>query len=113
MQDSYGFLLIGTENGLSRFDGKNFRNYTYTEGLLDLAVVAVYEDKQHRLWAGTTKGITQLRKGRFVIHNNKEKEAFFVSSFSEAGGNGLLAFTSKGVYRYNDTTWIKINLLPE
>ena len=112
MQDSYGFLWIGTGNGLSRFDGKNFKNYAYTEGLRDLAIIALFEDKHHRLWAGTTKGIAELKNGRFVMHTNNENEHFIVSSFSEADGGGLLAFTDKGAYRYNDTNWRKTDLLP-
>ncbi len=107
MQDSYGFLWIGTGNGLSRFDGKTFKNYAYTEGLRDLTIIKIYEDSHHRLWVGTTNGIAELKNGRFVMHTNPGNENFLVYSFSEAGGNGLVAFTDKGAYRYNGNSWIK------
>ncbi|MEO5682116.1 MAG: histidine kinase [Chitinophagaceae bacterium] len=106
MQDSYGFLWIGTGNGLSRFDGKTFKNYGYTEGLRDLTIIKIYEDSHHRLWAGTPQGIAELKNGRFV-HITPGNENFFVFSFSEAGGKGLKVFTDKGVYYYNDTSWTK------
>ena len=31
VHDAYGFIWIGTDNGLSQFDGKSFRNYNYSE----------------------------------------------------------------------------------
>src|SRR6185295_17607376 len=67
-EDSYGFLWIGTNNGLSRFNGKNFVNYGYTEGLQDLSVTNIYEDRHHRLWVGTLRGISELRGNRLITH---------------------------------------------
>lgn len=32
-QSSGGFIWIGTENGISRFDGTNFKNYTIADGI--------------------------------------------------------------------------------
>ena len=32
VQDNNGFLWIGTQNGLSRYDGYNFINYTHQPG---------------------------------------------------------------------------------
>ena len=107
MQDSYGFLWIGTGNGMSRFDGKIFKNYAYTEGLRDLTIIKIFEDSHHRLWAGTTKGIAELKNGRFVMQSNPGNENFLVYSFSEAGGHGLVAFTDKGAYSYRDSSWTK------
>ena len=107
IQDSYGFLWIGTGNGMSRFDGKIFKNYGYTEGLRDLTIIKIFEDSHHRLWAGTTRGIAELKNGRFVMHSNPGNENFLVYSFSEAGGDGLVAFTDKGAYSYKDGNWTK------
>jgi len=33
LQDDCGALWIGTDNGISRFDGVNFRNFGYEDGL--------------------------------------------------------------------------------
>ena len=32
VQDSIGFIWFGTDNGLCRFDGCEFRSYTHTDG---------------------------------------------------------------------------------
>jgi len=93
--DSDGILWIGTYmNGLSRFDGKNFRNYTHDpkdpKSLSDINVWKIYEDQKKRLWIGTLRaGLNLLDKEtdsfiRFPVNapslplNNR-----YVSSFAE------------------------------
>ena len=50
LQDSRGYLWIGTSGGLSRFDGYGFVNYGMSDGLPSESVQAVLEDREGRLW---------------------------------------------------------------
>ena len=68
VQDQDGFIWFGTENGLSRFDGKKFYNYTVKDGLPDNEVLTLFADKQGRVWIGTfSKQLCFIRNGK--IHN--------------------------------------------
>ncbi|RYE00325.1 MAG: hypothetical protein EOP54_00655 [Sphingobacteriales bacterium] len=49
-QDHQGFLWIATEAGLSRFDGRNFRNFSTVDGLPSREIFGCREDSKHRLW---------------------------------------------------------------
>jgi ligand-binding sensor domain-containing protein len=49
-QDTKGNLWICTNSGISRFDGKYFRNYTFRDGLPSDDVVACRIDTFGRLW---------------------------------------------------------------
>jgi len=49
-QDKDGFIWFGTENGLSRFDGKNFKTLTTKDGIPDNAVLKVHGDKTGRVY---------------------------------------------------------------
>lgn len=49
-QDKDGFMWFGTETGLSRFDGNNFKNYTADDGLYDNEIINVFVDSKNRVW---------------------------------------------------------------
>lgn len=60
-QDSSGFIWIGTENGLNKFDGWKFTPYFRNEkdstSLVGNYVEAFLTDKEGTLWIGTNRGI--------------------------------------------------------
>ncbi len=68
LQDREGFLWIGTQAGLNRYDGyevKVFRNDPLDRtSLVDNYVNASYEDSEGRLWFGTKGGLTRFDKTR-------------------------------------------------
>ncbi|MDY8138453.1 two-component regulator propeller domain-containing protein [Aquimarina sp. 2201CG5-10] len=45
IQDSDGYIWIGTDDGLTRFNGIDFKNYTYEDGLLSNYVIDILEVK--------------------------------------------------------------------
>jgi len=53
LQDRQGYLWIGTNVGLCRYDGTEFITYTTADGLVDNRVQALCEDNEGRLWIGT------------------------------------------------------------
>src|SRR5436190_4057119 len=50
IQDKEGFMWFATENGLSRFDGKNFKTFTTKDGLPDNEILRLFVDSKGRLW---------------------------------------------------------------
>lgn len=53
MKDSKGFIWIGTDGGLCKYDGKNFDVYTTSNGLSGNKIWAIEEDKNGLIWIGT------------------------------------------------------------
>jgi diguanylate cyclase (GGDEF)-like protein len=65
-QDSVGFLWVGTENGLYRYDGRTFRQFGAADGLNGHIVQSLFVGPDGTLFVGTTTGIYfQQRDGRF------------------------------------------------
>ncbi|MFY9269886.1 MAG: two-component regulator propeller domain-containing protein [Candidatus Manganitrophaceae bacterium] len=64
--DANGTKWFGTwGGGLSRFDGKTFKNYTTSEGLAGNIVNAIEIDKEGVFWIGTNKGVSRFDGKRF------------------------------------------------
>lgn len=57
IQDNRGFIWMGTENGLSRYDGKMFTNYPIEENGSDQRVSALLNDGSDGLFVGTKYGV--------------------------------------------------------
>ncbi|MCF8242733.1 MAG: hypothetical protein K9J16_15250 [Melioribacteraceae bacterium] len=71
-QDSKGYLWIGTEAGLSKYDGETFRNYSVVSGLVYNHVRTIYEDSSGKLWFGTNQGISVLDGNEFTNYTKED-----------------------------------------
>lgn len=66
-QDDNGFIWLATNNGVSRFDGKNFKNFSAVNGLPDNDIVEIQADKQGRVWLSCNNGTPCYIKGNKVF----------------------------------------------
>jgi ligand-binding sensor domain-containing protein/serine phosphatase RsbU (regulator of sigma subunit) len=80
-QDSRGFLWIGTEDGLNRYDGYSFEVFKCggpeTEGIGGNRISAIAEDRKGNLWIGTKgKGISVLQhdSGDFIHYRQDSQD---------------------------------------
>jgi ligand-binding sensor domain-containing protein/serine phosphatase RsbU (regulator of sigma subunit) len=64
LQDRQGFLWIGTQAGLDRYDGYAFTSFRHNPkqpgSLPDNRVLCLLEDQEKRLWVGTANGLARL-----------------------------------------------------
>jgi len=68
VQDHVGFIWIGTQDGLNRYDGRSVRVYEHRPGdatsLPHNAIQALVEDDEGRLWIGTQGGLAAWDRQR-------------------------------------------------
>ena len=61
VQDKYGYIWVGTEYGLSKFDGYRFTNYLHNEedttSITDNIISDLLVDKKGNLWISCAKGL--------------------------------------------------------
>ena len=112
-QDSRGYVWIGTYKGLSRYDGKRFKNYDRDDlGVTSDFINVIKEDLDGNLWIGTDNGV--------VIYDYAEDEFRRLSSVVkscvkvpddrifaiERNSAGVMWISSRdnGLYSYTPTT---------
>jgi diguanylate cyclase (GGDEF)-like protein len=66
LQDRTGFLWVGTDNGLFRFEGASFREYSHADGLPSTEIHGIAESPSGELWVATPEGLVHLSGGGFV-----------------------------------------------
>lgn len=83
-----GYLWLGTDAGLARFDGFGFKTYGLHEGLGAVTVLSLLEGSDGTLWAGTLGGgITALRDGK-VLRTYSRADGLRSDSISHLAEDG-------------------------
>lgn len=62
LQDSRGFMWIGTWDGLNKYDGYDFVVYSRESGLSNSTINALLEDDDQNIWIGTDYGLNKLAR---------------------------------------------------
>jgi ligand-binding sensor domain-containing protein/signal transduction histidine kinase len=63
-QDSKGYIWIGTDDGLNKYDGYSFTKYRFdpldSNSLSQNWIYTIWEDKQGNIWVGTEDGLCKF-----------------------------------------------------
>jgi signal transduction histidine kinase/ligand-binding sensor domain-containing protein/CheY-like chemotaxis protein len=100
LQDRTGFLWIGTENGLFRYDGSRFQDFGHPDGISNTFINATHEDNLGRLWVGTNEGLFYLSEnGHFagVQYENQKLVIPRGSTLSSSPDGRVFAVTQFGL----------------
>lgn len=111
-KDRYGFLWFGTENGLNRYDSREWMHYFFNPSdpasLSNSKVLDILSDISGRLWIATAKGLN-----RYDFETNE-----FEKVGSDSTRNSLPGFYIRSLFEDSDSDiWIGTSdglaLIPE
>jgi ligand-binding sensor domain-containing protein len=109
VQDDVGFIWIGTQDGLNKFDGYRFQIYNKDriKNLESNYFYSSYKDHQGVLWFGTQKSVLRYdaktdRFKAFPVPAEFLKENSFVGSITEnVNGEILFHIENSGIFKFN------------
>ena len=114
LQDKNGFIWIGTEDGLNRFDGYDFKIYRNnpqdSNSISDNNIWSLFEDKDGNIWAGTKSGELNLYDFRndsfksWKIETHGAKENGIIAIYKDSEGMIWVGTYQSGLYRFNPAT---------
>ena len=98
-QDRDGFLFVGTEDGLFRYDGTRFERFGTAEGLPSDSITLLHRARDGRLWVATRAGLTAWAgqapdpAARGVLLPQEQ-----VTGIGASGAGRLVVATDRGVF---------------
>src|SRR6478609_3176659 len=110
-EDNFGFLWIGTRDGLNKYDGHSFINYRKnkqdTSSLFFNNISALEVDSIGNIWIGSVGGISMHDYASNLFKNylttDPDLRYMQVHHIAWFGGNILLS-TNKGIISFDPTT---------
>lgn len=115
LQDSKGYIWLGTGAGLDKFDGNRFIYYrkkgSANHGFEANDVTALYECKDKTIWIGTRDGIyvynpSADKFSRFTLQTSEQKEISSQINRITQDKKGIVWITTRvqGIFAYNPGT---------
>ncbi|GEM_PF-3189473 len=119
-QDNDGYIWIGTDNGVSRFDGRSFTTFTIEDGLTDNEVLKVHADSRGRVWFLTYNGVPGFYEDG-VFHNPQnhaalsqvESTSHFTSFCETEDGSVWLGSVNGVLHRISPQGEVSQTVLPK
>jgi len=109
IQSRDGFVWLGTESGLVRFDGNTFQLFDRSSnpGLPDNDVCCLLEMPNGGLWIGTSAGLARWENGKIRAYTSRDGlPGKVIRGLARAADGQLWVNTDEGIARLSDDKFV-------
>lgn len=102
-EDSRGNMWFGTTDGLTHYDGENFRTFTTEDGLAQDTIGLIFEDQRGMLWFGDGMLVNDLKREKTMDMSWMETPLSELDLIlhDETPAGTMKPIRTKGVSRYD------------
>ena len=103
-RDSYGFLWIGTNDGLLKYDGYKYTKFTPDDSINSISgrvVRDILYDTDGNLWIGTTNGLDRYDYIKNTFTHINLGEGLYIYDIYESTNGDIWVATRSGLYLIN------------
>jgi ligand-binding sensor domain-containing protein len=109
-QDFLGFIWIGSNDGLNKFDGIEFKNYQFriddSTAISGNLALKIFEDNERNLWILTNRGACiydrQLDIFRHIkVYTQREGEFIYLTDAAIDKNGEILFVSENGIYKFD------------
>lgn len=102
-QDKLGFIWVSTTNGLNRYDGYTFQNYSTANGIPTDNITCTIQDKNNLIYIGTSSGLYVKDRDTFKAikdkETNEELTAYIKDLCLDPDGNIIFCTSGRGIWK--------------
>ena len=103
-----GRIWIGTDDGVSVWDGRKFVNYSVDDGLVGYIIFAIIEDRDGNIWFGGENGVSVYNGKKFTNYTHQDGigREWVYSLYEDSEGNIWIGTDVEGVTKYDGKKFI-------
>jgi len=112
-QTKKGYIWVGTQEGLVRFDGVSMVTYSSKNVSVFKSNIITYllEDNNNNLWIGTLNGLIRYKNGIFKRYTTDDGLIYNLVRYLEKDDKGNLWIgTDNGLCKYNNNKFTKYDI---
>ena len=107
-----GRLYIASDNGLSVYDGTDFKHLTYDDGFDDISIIEIFKDEKERLWFVSLSGrifyikndiVKPYRYNQDIINFKKGNPYPIIDFYADSNNNISLSFNLSGLLKIDSS----------
>ena len=108
LQDKEGYIWIGTQSGIGKFDGTRFEIFTTREGLAGNYITDLELDRDGDVWVASQEGLNRIHGGR--ISSWPLADNFIRAISCSAGDPTLWVLTANALFKIRDGITTRVDL---
>jgi len=107
LQDKLGYIWIGTQSGLGKFDGNQFEALTKKSGLPDNYITDLKLDHEGNIWVATQEGLARISPSSNYEIKSFLTTEFIYSLYFDVSKRALWIFTNNTIYTLINGQFLK------